>query len=987
MSVSARAPEQRSADGLSCEVMDERAGKQSCAVLRGRRGSALVWALMISIVLLIIIGIMATVVQTSFHGQKVSQVKTQAYYTAQTVNDRIANWLNNTPESTSEAPSYQQQFISALKQSRSKTETYTAEQLDAEGKMGSAKAEISINDGGAADPDGAQKDTIITIKVTGYFADDSATVVSTLRTYLNASYTYQNTSFKSPPGGAFDEMTLADYLATASALNGRKRATLAGADGQQLHVVGNEDPSTTAAILAGYNDNTSDAAIAAEVVDDKEELTFMNYYEPGYQPTSVGAVSTVLGTTYYPGTDGAIGENPDKRQFVAPKNGRWLINPLLTGGIFLTEHSNDPDGQNNTRPVMLSMGDFDEVENEDLEIRLGGIEGNVPGATGAVPYNDPGYYNALIGLDFTDYEGPEITETPIANSFVEYYKNNKYVDDSDNSEEIHEWYPQAWDSMTIYTQDIPGQDDENTTEGQGVNARLVFGPFAHKVLEFVDPLPNFPYIDKGDWGRYTGNPLYGQSEGDYIAAFPFTPSYPENGLQDPHDLANRTGMAYIPEYYGNDFRMFFLDDIDKNVLLLQGVNILGTEESPSIIYSHRGVEIGGALLDINDTTSNTQGYRTNLDVNSNITGMHRYTSPNYFDVTTRYSQLLYDTDIVLLAPTGSAVEPTRASIIREADRQSDVVNLQTTNNTEFWKENKRYSPTVKIIGGRIYVGENHTLTIEGGRHLENASTGAIVDTLTVSPASITVASGGALNLLSSSIFNVNTDIFVSGTMMMQPGAKAEGAIIVNEGGVVTIGGLNNGAFAQYKGDIYVTSGGSLTISDGANATGHIYVSAGGKLNIKEYCKITGDVFCAGDLDIAGTFTLDYNPNLDPSDDLDIQPGDNPATKSIDESEQNELEKYIYHGIFLYDSPSIGTGKLTFNGQDTPQNGVPPSLSAGSSGRVHTFRSAINVTDSANQFFCYDNEHDTGGGDTHICKHWEQEVIYWVKQDDSMSVAE
>jgi hypothetical protein len=346
--------------------------------------------------------------------------------------------------------------------------------------------------------------------------------------------------------------------------------------------------------------------------------------------------------------------------------------------------------------------------------------------------------------------------------------------------------------------------------------------------------------------------------------------------------------------------------------------------------------------------------------------------PSYFEVTTRYSQLLYDTDIVLLAPTGSAVA-TRASIIRDADQPQDVT-ISSPMPDEFRSENYKYSPTVKIIGGRIYVGENHTLDIEGGREVTNSSTNVTVNTLTVSPTSITVASGGALNLLLHSgagdgIASVNTDIFVSGEMTMQSGAKAKGNIIVNEGGAVTIGGSDPSIPTYYEGIIYVTSGGSLTIGTGANTTGNIYVSAGGNLYIKSGCIITGDVFCAGNLDVAGGFELKYDPNLDP---------DETSDRTQDESRSH----YIKHGIFLYSGP--GTRTLTFDGATTV-----PSLPTigGNSGRVHTFRGEPGYTDNTGSeskgvFFCYDN--DTSN---HICKHWQTEVKTWIKQNDSKSVAE
>jgi hypothetical protein len=60
-------------------------------------GSALIWAMVTSVILLILISVMAVVVQAAYHRQRASQIETQAYYTARSVNERISNWLDGTP--------------------------------------------------------------------------------------------------------------------------------------------------------------------------------------------------------------------------------------------------------------------------------------------------------------------------------------------------------------------------------------------------------------------------------------------------------------------------------------------------------------------------------------------------------------------------------------------------------------------------------------------------------------------------------------------------------------------------------------------------------------------------------------------------------------------------------------------------------------------------------------------------------------------------
>jgi hypothetical protein len=504
-------------------------------------------------------------------------------------------------------------------------------------------------------------------------------------------------------------------------------------------------------------------------------------------------------------------------------------------------------------------------------------------------------------------------------------------------------------------------------------------------------------------------------------------------------------MSYIPEYFGNNFRMFFLDDIqgtaadnsDRNVLIIQGVNILGTAAEHSVVYSRRGVELGGGLLKTDDEVTLSGRGKTTRNVNNGTYGMCHGSSPyhgNYYATTARYSQIIYNTDIVLRTPNGTSTP--RSSRIYDATLPYDGVyrGIKWDNSKGVYSDaydisteaNKWFNPTVKIIGGHMFVGAGQTLQIDGGRINYNPTlvdgiplykydkagniNYVITQTMTVSPSSLTVERDGIVNIgkpvyrnygettdayTASPYKNVTTDMFVNGKVNLTTGAWAGGNAVVGNGGVFTMA-----ANARYEGDIHVTRDGVLTLGDssvytgdvvvdsgvmtmGGNAqyNGNIYVASGGALTIGSSiivgdiqiehggsitinagAKITGDVRCAGEMEIKGNFTLNYSPA---SEDI----AENPITENIKESTVVD-GKYIYHGIFIYSDPDIGPGKLTL-----PATGAP--VINGTSGGIHAFTgySALPY-DDGDHTFCNDRSYGNA------CRHWTTTSDVWHKQGDS-----
>jgi hypothetical protein len=77
--------------------MDKQIFKKLHTPLRNKQGSTLIWALVATIILGLIITSIFAITATTISTTKNSQIHTQAYYTAQSINDRIATWLTNIP--------------------------------------------------------------------------------------------------------------------------------------------------------------------------------------------------------------------------------------------------------------------------------------------------------------------------------------------------------------------------------------------------------------------------------------------------------------------------------------------------------------------------------------------------------------------------------------------------------------------------------------------------------------------------------------------------------------------------------------------------------------------------------------------------------------------------------------------------------------------------------------------------------------------------
>jgi hypothetical protein len=265
----------------------------------------------------------------------------------------------------------------------------------------------------------------------------------------------------------------------------------------------------------------------------------------------------------------------------------------------------------------------------------------------------------------------------------------------------------------------------------------------------------------------------------------------------PDVSKSRAGLPVFSVDFGENAHFWILDSptykLDSKdavcyAWFMQGTNILGSDETGipgtdaerSSIYSTRAVVLGGALIRTNDghTTDNLNreldGF-ADMGVGSNV---------NYVEATTRFSQLIYNTDIILKAPSSG----TAASEIRRPQTWRD----RTYHTSYITDKDKTFAPTMTIKGGTIYVGNRQELTIQGtvtGVRSGTDPTVVPLDNMWISPDRIIVATGGALIIRESKTTNVITDIYVDGgTLTIKAGAKIKGNIYAYNGGTVKLEG-------------------------------------------------------------------------------------------------------------------------------------------------------------------------------------------------------
>jgi hypothetical protein len=430
----------------------------------------------------------------------------------------------------------------------------------------------------------------------------------------------------------------------------------------------------------------------------------------------------VLGTQRYTINLSAGATKADTRRFMVPANGRITIDPLESDG------KGDATASSAANNTMITSLAIDNTAGKNVLFRLASgsaaLEGGLLNKTAKETFQNRSVkrYASLVTLNFTDNAGST--------------ENLSY--EINGASKTYTWHPNKWEKLDLFVQ----------ARGE-VTSNLAFGAFAHKYDS---------YLDYWSWGDFVDN-WNGTKAGESDDLWGY-------GGSD-------AGIPIFPVNFGKNANFWILDGRGGNyVWFMQGANVLdGT------IYSTRSTVFGGALVRASSTDGKTMYPDYTSDgLNRDVWGYvndNPKTHIQYVETTTRFSQLIYNTDIILMPPSSG----TAYSAIRRPNTWQDRANT-----AYITTQDKTFNPTVTIKGGTIYVGERQSLTIQG---TVKDSAGTILDNMWIAPDKIIVAKGGALTLKTSQSINVFTDIYVDGgTLTIESAAKMKGNIYAYNGGTV-----------------------------------------------------------------------------------------------------------------------------------------------------------------------------------------------------------
>jgi type II secretory pathway pseudopilin PulG len=696
-----------------------------------QRGSTLIWVMVVVLVMIIALGIGLTAASGQFNLSSVRHEEHQAYYTALSSTETIAAWIT---ENTGDGGDPKETKV--IKQLFEKIANAgpSGITIDVAGipvEAGTCTVNLRWLDGWTnSGPSAGTGGTNNALSSTLSGTKRKQLKITSVATFAGASETVSLTLNRD----------LGDIAAAYGAVLKATDFSTAEYDKRAAEL----DAIKTTGVVAIYDDKRT----VNTGFNDKDVATLNNHISAGSSiearwtnsdllkvrsdSDADTAYSNSLGTQRFPYDDTRNRSATDERRFVVPANGRITIDPLEEDGYGRNKTAFNDD--QNTRITSLAI---DNTKDKDVLFRL--ASGNAAKiGTNQILYtktrtvttktfNDwtSRRHASLITLNFTDNAGSDKNTEDL----------NYRIDGK--SETTYTWHPNNWNKLDIF---VRSNDD--------VTSNLVFGPFAHKYYWGLD------YEGLGEFAD-----TWHGAQGEFAAQWPYV-----------GNASKRKGLPYFPVDYGKNAGFWILDGRSGNyVWIMQGANVLdGT------VYSTRALIIGGALIRGHYGQTNADNNYTTSGLNRSIYGFAtqdaaRYA--NYVEATTRYSQLIHNTDIILMPPQDSG---TAASLIRRPDTWRDRQNQNRVP-----AHDKTYSPTVTIKGGTIYVGARQSLDIQG----------AVLDNMWISPDKIVVASEGALNILPSTHTNVLTDIYVDGgTLTISAGARIKGNIYVYNGGTVKVEG-------------------------------------------------------------------------------------------------------------------------------------------------------------------------------------------------------
>jgi hypothetical protein len=446
--------------------------------------------------------------------------------------------------------------------------------------------------------------------------------------------------------------------------------------------------------------NASDLAVLNEQIPDASSTKEARWTNVNVNSATADHNAEVLGTQRYP-TNSRSDTAVDTRRFAVPINGKIMIDPLENGG-----DASERTNRDNTKISTLAI---DSTAGKDVLFRLASDSAAV--GLGATRNRSALYLNSLLMFNFTDNANSTDNLAYTVNGVAK----------------THTWHPNNWNKLDIYVQ-----------QNSKVTSNIILGPFGHKYDNF---------LDYWSWGNFVDH-WHGNDTNEYRTLWPYVSSPSTSGK----------GLPVFPVDYGKNAGFWILDgNASRYFRILQGANIIdGT------IYSTRPAIIGGGLI-----RSKGRNNQTTDSINNSRRGFAHYSieyATEYVEATTRYSQLICNTDIILKAPSSGTAQ----SLIRRPDTWQDRTDTVPAHD-------KNFNPAMTIKGGTICVGERQSLAIQG----------AVLDNMWISPDKIVVGGGGALTIESSAFTNVLADIYVDGgTLTISAGAKIKGDIYVYNGGTV-----------------------------------------------------------------------------------------------------------------------------------------------------------------------------------------------------------
>ncbi|MDR2156708.1 MAG: hypothetical protein LBO81_02870 [Clostridiales Family XIII bacterium] len=735
---------------------------------RMRRGSVLIWSLIAIFILTLLVAGSLLLVSSRQQQNASGRMDTQAYYTASSVTKAMADWIVDENASDPSGGKTSADFLNWLQTQEGGTASIDIPQTELPLGRGTCRVTFTL---------GEEDDAGLLIETTAEYAQSAYTIKVAMS---RSGFRLPDFSFPVP------DFETAEYDAEADALNNIPTAGFAddylrragiGIDAiiadehpafEDAYGLGHVLPEVGEEQGAPFNHLTEDREILGRLVTDA-----MSAVEATYDaaPQSLSLSFEETGDMRVTGTRDSISNNLrttgladfSNAYFASGLNGRLAVNPERAVGTAsgAAYHSEDGDAPDNTKLNNFRVDDT--AGKPQMRIRL--TEEAGAGTSQA-------FRGAFVNFDFTDNAETEAES----------------VGDREGNV-LLEWYPQNWNGARIFTR------GENRNEGEKVDVDLLFGPYAHTYQ--YGSLSSA--LDFNGWGLYA-NRSFGREEGALARLVPQL--LPLNG----YTAETQPGMPIVPVCWGRDVGLYLLDgDVRKSAWVMQGVNILD-----GVVYSYRNLILGGSLTaEGHPMTGRTvEGYNSTVPGYSDGTTHDRAVYTNFIP---RFNQTIADTDIVLLAP-GVEGDDRRASVVKSpsvtpADTllsKEDMEKAETLLTKDFSVFRHRRTD---IIGGTVYIGSGHDLTIEGvardGTSVFDASpavkkytqTGDYTEytvegtRLNVSPDRIIVSDDATLTVEASAYRTVDTDIYVSGgALTLRAGANIRGNIYCYGGGSVVIEG-------------------------------------------------------------------------------------------------------------------------------------------------------------------------------------------------------